>query len=162
MEDDHPKGALLCGEEVIMDVQEFELTVTLDEGQAFVVDFHQEGLMPLAVDEAPPLGEGRGPNPARLLAAAVGHCLTASALFCFRKARLEVTGMRTTVRGRIVRNERGRLRIGRLDVRLEPEVRAEDRPRMGRCLELFEDFCTVTQSVRDGIDVKVEVVTPGD
>jgi hypothetical protein len=28
---------------------------------------------------------------------------------------------------------------------------------MRRCLELFEDFCTVTQSVRGGIDVQVQV-----
>jgi hypothetical protein len=28
---------------------------------------------------------------------------------------------------------------------------------MGRCLEMFEDFCIVGQSVRQGIDVGVEV-----
>ena len=29
---------------------------------------------------------------------------------------------------------------------------------LGRCLEIFEDFCIVTQSVRAGLDVQVEVV----
>jgi hypothetical protein len=28
---------------------------------------------------------------------------------------------------------------------------------MQRCLELFEDFCVVTQSVRAGINVEVDV-----
>jgi organic hydroperoxide reductase OsmC/OhrA len=58
-----------------------------------------------------------------------------------------------------VRNERGRLRIGGLRVRLAPEVTAEQRERMGRCLDLFQDFCLVTESVRDGIAVDVEVET---
>jgi hypothetical protein len=29
---------------------------------------------------------------------------------------------------------------------------------VGRCLDLFEDFCIVTESVRKGIDVQVKVV----
>ena len=31
------------------------------------------------------------------------------------------------------------------------------RSRVERCLELFEDFCVVTQSVRNGIEVDVAV-----
>ena len=57
----------------------------------------------------------------------------------------------------MVRNQRGRLRIGELKVRLAPEVRPEDRERIARCLELFEDFCIVTQSVRQGIAIDVQV-----
>ena len=57
----------------------------------------------------------------------------------------------------MVRNERGRLRIGEIRVRLAPDVAPEQRERMSRCLELFEDFCTVTQSIRQGIAVNVEV-----
>ena len=33
----------------------------------------------------------------------------------------------------------------------------EDTPRLGRCENLFEDFCIVTQSVRRGIPVNVTV-----
>ena len=99
---------------------------------------------------------GRGPNPARLLAA-VGSCLGASLLFCLRKARVDVRQLRTSVEGTIVRNERGRLRIGAIRVRLAPEVAPDQRDRMGRSLELFEDFCTVTQSIRQGIAVNLEV-----
>ena len=69
--------------------------------------------------------------------------------------------LRTRVEGTLVRNDQGRLRIGGIRVRLEPDVAPELRDRMGRCLELFEDFCIVTQSVRDGIDVQVEVTHAG-
>jgi organic hydroperoxide reductase OsmC/OhrA len=101
---------------------------------------------------------GSGPNPARLLAASVGSCLAASLLFCMRKAHVEVEGMRTRVQGTLVRNERGRLRIGGLRVRLEPVLALELHDRVPRCLELFEDFCVVTASVRKGIPVDVDVV----
>jgi len=87
----------------------------------------------------------------------VGSCLSASLLYCLRKSRVEVAELRTKVEGTIVRNERGRLRIGGLRVRLAPEVTQEQRERMGRCLDLFQDFCIVTESVRTGIAVDVEV-----
>jgi len=138
----------------------FALALTLRDGYAFSVDFEQEGIPPLLLDEPAPLGEGEGPNPARLLAAAVGNCLGSSLLFCLRKSRVEVRGLRVAVEGTIVRNERGRFRIGEIGVKLAPNVPPEHHERMGRCLELFEDFCIVTESVRQGIRVDVEVETP--
>jgi hypothetical protein len=41
-------------------------------------------------------------------------------------------------------------------VAIRPEV-AGDRSRLGRCLKLLEDFCVVTDSVRRGLSVAVEV-----
>ncbi len=137
--------------------ERFTVGLTLRDNYAFTVEFDDASVSPIVVDEMPPLGEGNGPNPARLLAAAVGSCLSASLLFCLRKARIEVGELRTSVEGTIVRNERGRLRIGGLRVRLAPELTEEQRERMGRCLDIFQDFCIVTESVRDGIAVDVEV-----
>ena len=57
----------------------------------------------------------------------------------------------------MVRNERGRYRIGQLRVRLAPDVVADPDGRMARCLNLFQDFCIVTESVRHGIPVDVTV-----
>ena len=136
----------------------FSLSITLGDGFAQSVDFGMVGLVPLVVDEPPPLGSGSGPNPARLLAAAVGSCLGASLLFCMRKARVDVRGLATRVTGTLERNERGRLRIGALHVRLEPAVPPDQHDRVPRCLELFEDFCVVTASVRRGVPIHVEVV----
>lgn len=135
----------------------FELRLAREEGFRFTVDFGQDGVPDLVVDEPPPLGEGAGPNPTRLLAAAIGDCLSASLLFCLQKRRVPVEAMQGTVEGTVVRNEAGRLRVGGLRVRLEPTVSAEHRDRIERCLDVFEDFCIVTQSVRSGIDVEVTV-----
>ena len=136
----------------------FTLELSLRDGYVQAVDFGLPGVEPFVVDEPPPLGESRGPNPARVLGAAVGSCLGASLLFCLRKARIDVLGLRSQVTGTTARNERGRLRVQRIDVRLEPFVPADQHERMSRCLEIFEDFCVVTGAVRQGVDVRVEVV----
>ena len=110
----------------------------------------------LVTDEPAPLGDGRGPAPTAMLAAAVGNCLASSFLFCTRKARIEPRGLAVDVRLRMERVE-GRLRIAAMDVHKEPELDEADRARVGRCLELFESFCTVTESVRRGIPVNLLV-----
>jgi uncharacterized OsmC-like protein len=140
-----------------MSERPFDVTLDQDGGYQFTIDFAQPGVAPLVVDESAPLGSGNGPNPARVLAAAVGHCLGASLLFCLNKARVPVDGLSVHVHGEMVRNEKGRLRIGRLSVQLRPEVSRDDQDRLGRCNELFEDFCIVTESVRHGIDVDVAI-----
>lgn len=135
----------------------FEICLERLDGYRFRTDFGSEGVPPLIVDEPPPLGEGTGPNPPRLLAAAVGDCLSASLLFCLGKSRVEVAGVKTRVAGTYRRNERGRLRIAALDVSLHVDVPGSDPAKLGKCLEMFEDFCVVTASVKKGIDVGVKV-----
>ncbi len=137
--------------------ERFSFSMRLDEDYRFVVDFDQAAVPSLLMDEPAPLGAGSGPNASRILAAAVGNCLSASLLFCLRRARVEVHDLRTTVTGTLVRNEAGRLRIGEVQATLAPTIDAQELPRIQRCLELFEDFCVVTQSVRDGITVSVNV-----
>ena len=50
----------------------------------FEIDFG-EGKPSLLGDEGPPLGQGAGPTPVQLLAAAVGNCMADSLLFALRK-----------------------------------------------------------------------------
>lgn len=135
----------------------FTVSLTLDRDYRFSVDFEQPGVPELIVDEPPTLGSGTGPNPVRLLAGAVGNCLGSSLLYCLRKARIDVAGLHIQVQGTTTRDERGRLRVADLQVRLHPAFPVEPPERYQRCLEIFEDFCIVTQSVRNGISVDVSV-----
>ncbi len=145
-----------------METKEFALQLQLEEGYRFAVDFG-DAFPPLVMDEPEPLGRGEGPNAARVLGAAIGNCLGASLLFCLQRAKVEVNGLHVQVDGTLERNERGRFRIATVRVRLLPGIAAGDRERIERCLGIFEDYCIVTQSVRRGIDVHVEVapVAPG-
>lgn len=140
-----------------MSEQAFSVKLDRVDNYRFVVDFGSPELQAVTVDEMPPLGEGSGPNPTRLLGTAIGSCLAASLLFCLGKARINVGEMSAHVTGSLQRNDKGRLRVEKLQVVLSPEMLAPDVARMGRCLEVFEDFCIVTQSVRDGVNVSVTV-----
>lgn len=138
-------------------------TVTLEHLQdyEFKVKFDWENVPDVVLDEPEPLGSRQGPNASRVLAAAVANCLSASLLFCLRKARMEPQGMRTQVTGTLTRNENGRLRIAGLGVRIMLDAGPQPAARLARCTEIFEDFCVVTESVRHGIPVQVEVLDAG-
>ena len=123
----------------------------------FNVEFDVEGVPNLVVDEPKPVGEGVGPNPERLLSAAVGHCLSSSLLYCLHKARVKVRNLETNVKANTWRNEQGHLRVRNIEVQMQLGVQKEDKVRVSRCLKIFENYCTVTQSVRKGIDVNVNV-----
>ena len=134
------------------------ITVTLKQEQdfRFAIDF-AEGIPLLYGDETPPLGGGSGPNPAQLLAAAVGNCMSDSLLFALRKFKQQSEPIRTTVTATIDRNAEKRLRVQNIDVKLTLGVAASSLAHLDRALEQFEEFCTVGQSVRQGIPVTVEV-----
>jgi uncharacterized OsmC-like protein len=135
----------------------FRVEVVQRDHFRFDISFDDERWEPIIADEPEPLGAGAGPNAARLLAGAVGNCLAASLLLCLEKARVSISDLRATVEGTMERNEAGRFRIAGLEVTIVPVVEGEPTKRYDRCLEIFEDFCIVTQSVRDGIDVDVRV-----
>lgn len=138
-------------------VSEFSVAVDQVQDYEFRVKFDKENLGDLITDEPPPLGHDKGPNPTRLLVAAIANCLSASLLFCARKARVELGPIRTVAKVQVVRNENRRLRVGKVEVSIDPNLPESERENAARCLALFEDFCTVTQSVREGINVNVRV-----
>jgi hypothetical protein len=92
----------------------------------------------------------------------VANCLSASLVFCLAgKFKQSIGTLRTRVRAELERNERGRLRIGRLEVTLQLAEAAVQIQHLQRCLEQFEDFCVVTESVRRGFPVAVQVLDAG-
>lgn len=133
------------------------ITVRLARDYEFVAEFNDvPGAPSVMFDEPQPLGGGKAPNAAAMLGAAVGNCLSASLAFCLRKARIEVLDLTAHVKTHVVRNEKGRFRISGIDVELAPSLGRTEAP-IGRYEELFEDFCTVTASVRHGIPVRVSL-----
>ena len=119
----------------------------------------REKIPNLVMDESEevPGGEGEGPKASMLLAAAVGNCLSASLTFCLSKKQVALEGLKTKIRFRRKRNEKGFWRISEINVFLEPEIKDEKNSNYLRCLEIFRNFCIVSTSVEIGIPIKVDV-----
>ncbi len=127
-----------------------------DSGYRFANEF-APGMPVLYADEPPPLGTGTGPSPVQLLAAAVGNCLSASLLFSLKKYKQQPEPISASVQVAEGRNEQNRLRVTQINVKLTLGVVQSQLEHLDRALAQFEDFCTVTASVRQSIPVSVEV-----
>lgn len=122
----------------------------------FQIEFG-EGRPPLLGDENPPLGQGKGPTPVQLLAAAAGNCLSDSLLFALRKFKQAPEPITCEVTAEVGRNAEGRLRVLGMDVVLTLGVEAAALQHLDRVLDQFENFCTVASSVSQGIPMRVSV-----
>ena len=111
----------------------------------------------LVGDEPAPLGAGSGPSPVQLLAAAVGNCLSDSLLFALRKFKQQPEPLQCEVQAQVGRNADGRMRVLQIKAVLTLGVPAHTLQHLDRVLAQFESYCTVTQSVGQGIDVVLEV-----
>lgn len=124
------------------------------ERYRFSVAFVGAPFPAITVDEAPPIGEDRGPNPVQSLAMAVGHCMSSTLFHTLERAHVKSTPIHTTVWARIERNDRQRLRVRQLTVEMETHpVDEADRAGFDHCVEIFPDYCTVSGAVREGIAV---------
>ncbi|MFW9878431.1 MAG: OsmC family protein [Candidatus Thorarchaeota archaeon] len=116
-------------------------------------------------EEHPEEADMVGPNPSRLLALGVLGCLSASFIFCLKKRNFKVDDFTAEAEITIARNEKDFLRIKKIDVNILPIITDPDAlKRAKQCLKsakdgvsFFEQFCIVTQSVRSGIEVNVNL-----
>jgi organic hydroperoxide reductase OsmC/OhrA len=145
-----------------MSEEEGRFTIHLEQIEDYQINvrFDWKQAADLLMDEPAPLGEAAGPNASRLLAAAAANCMTASLLYCLAKDAPPAHSIRTEASCVLVRNEKKRARIGRMEVKLRVSDELAQSARFGRCKDLFEDFCVVSSSIRQGIPISVQVLDP--
>ena len=138
-----------------------EKTITVELRQRsnyqFDIEF-SEGMAQLMSDEPAPLGEGKGPSPVQMLAASVGNCLSDSLFFALAKFKQKPEPIHTTVNALVGRNAEGRMRVLHMDAQIHLGVEASKLEHLDRALEQFQEFCTVTQSVGQGIPIHIRVM----
>ncbi len=139
------------------DTSTFGVTVQQESDYVFRIQFDETAIADLMTDEPAPLGGGNGPNPSRLLVAAVANCMSASLLFALRKYKNQPGPITTKAVATMGRNASGRQRVERIDTHIQLAERAGDHQHIERILAQFEDFCVVTESVRHGVEVAIKV-----
>jgi uncharacterized OsmC-like protein len=142
-------------------MSEAHRAIRLVQQQDYRMAIHWDTSSPAIVaDEPPPLGGGEGPSPSQLLLAAVANCMTDSLLFALRKFKLDAEPLAAEAEAEIGRNAEGRQRVLSIDVRLRLGRVPDDAVKLARVLGQFEQFCTVGQSVAQGITTRVSVRGP--
>ena len=140
-------------------MSEKTITVELRQQADYRFEIHFDDAMPVVTsDEPAPLGTGLGPSPVHLLCAAVGNCLSDSLLFAFRKFKQAPEPIRCVVKAEVGRNPQGRMRVLKIDAKMHLGVTVNQLQQADRVLSQFEEFCTVTQSVGQGIAIHTRVL----
>jgi organic hydroperoxide reductase OsmC/OhrA len=143
------------------DIHSHQVNLRLVTKYRVMAEFPEvSGTPSLLFDEGPPVGDGRGPNAAMVLGAAIGDCLTATLVSCLTRAHVELQALTATVVTHVDRNHAGRFRISGIEVELCPTVPPGGQAGVERCQAVFQDYCTVTESVRQGIPVTVSFPRP--
>lgn len=135
------------------------VTITRQEGYRFLVEFGPQYATMIS-DEPVPVGTDSGPSPEHLLAASIANCLCASLTFACGKYHGDPGELSATVTCSTGRNEKNRMRVTNIEVAITLGNKPDLLPNLERVLASFEDFCTVTESVRHGIPVSVSVSGP--
>ena len=138
------------------------------ERYEFRVRYPGHAYGPTTVDEPGPIGRDAGPDPVHALAAAIGHCLSSTLVSTLERAHIPFRPVETTVRAEVGRNAAGRRRVLALAVEIATAPLEEnDRERFEHCVTIFEDYCTVSGAVRQGVPIRTHVgataaVPPGE
>jgi len=106
-----------------------------------------------------------GPDAATLLGMAVISCLSASFIFCLNKRNLTIDDLEASADISFYKTEKGYQRIENIDVKMKPKTDDPDvLKRIKQCTRemrsgdmFFEETCIITPSVREGINIKVNV-----
>jgi organic hydroperoxide reductase OsmC/OhrA len=99
-----------------------------------------------------------GPNPSRLVGLAVLGCLSSSFIFCLKKRDFTLDNLKAEAEVIIGRNEKGFWRVKKINVNIDVKIDdPETRKRADQCRKMFEQYCLVTQAIREGIDIELKM-----
>ncbi|MCK4896829.1 MAG: OsmC family protein [Candidatus Heimdallarchaeota archaeon] len=138
---------------------EYELNMVKLDDYKFIVDFNEDSIADLLMDESEdvPGGKGKGPTASMLLAASIGNCLSASLYFCLTKKKNKVNELKTKVIIFRERNKEGFWKISVANVIITPDIENAEDSSVQQCIEIFRKYCVVSSSIEEGIKINVTI-----
>jgi uncharacterized OsmC-like protein len=132
-----------------------EVSISLEEEMIFKCDFGQVKMKDLFIDEQHKKSQEKiGPNPSKLLALSLLGCMSASFAFCLQKRDFSLSDFKGKALIKSKRNAKGFWRIKEIKLELYPKIDTPKmRERADQCQKFFEQFCIISESIRDGIEI---------
>ena len=99
-----------------------------------------------------------GTSPTKLLALSVLGCLSLSFSFCLQKENFSLSEFDGKAEVIIMRNDKGFWRVKKINVEMIPKIDTpEMRKRADQCRKFFEQYCIISESLRSGFEVNVNL-----
>jgi len=133
--------------------------IKLEEEMTYKCDFGKIDIADLFIDETHKKStEKIGPNPSKLLALSVLSCLAASFTFCLKKKNFTLQDLDGTAEVIIKRNEKGFWRVKEINIKINPKIdNPKMRKRANQCRKFFEHYCIISESLKEGIGVNLNL-----
>ncbi len=134
-----------------------EVGIKLEDEMIFKCDLGQIQMNDLFIDEYHKRSINKiGPNPSKLLALSVLACLASSFTFCVQKNNFSLSDIEGKAIITSKRNEKGFWRLKKIDIILNPKIdNPQMRKRADQCQKNFEQFCVISESIREGFDINI-------
>ncbi|MFX0027248.1 MAG: OsmC family protein [Candidatus Hermodarchaeota archaeon] len=141
------------------EVMKTKVGLSLEEKMIFKCDLGEMKVKDCYIDETHKEEvDMLGPNPSRMLGMAILGCLSASFIFCLKKREFSLEDLKAEAEVTVARNEKGFWRVKKIDVDINAKIDNPDvRKRADQCKKMFEQYCIVTQAVREGIAIAVNL-----
>ncbi len=99
-----------------------------------------------------------GSSPVKLLGLSILSCLAASFEFCIEKKNISLSDLEGRAEVTVARNSKNFWRLKKIDVEIVPKI---DNPellkRIDQCKKLFEQYCIISESLKKGIEINVNL-----
>ena len=109
-------------------------------------------------------GTDLGPSSVEYLLIGIGGCLATTFAYCLQKRSVDITKLDIIVDGKLAHVEpKKRLRLVNVDVTIRylPQKNTSLK-KINMCIEEFEEFCIVSQSIQNGFPINVECINNQD
>ncbi|MFX1377321.1 MAG: OsmC family protein [Promethearchaeota archaeon] len=136
-----------------------KVSLNQEEEMIFKCDLGNPKIDNLYIDEQnKPEQKKKGTSPVKLLALSVLGCLTASYSFCLKKQGFSISGLKGKAEVIIARGDKGFWRVKKIDIEMIPKIDTpEMRKRADQCKKFFEQYCIISESLRTGFEVNVNL-----
>lgn len=134
------------------------LKITLDYSEKLHFTASARNFEDIHVDEPESFhGSNLGPSSVEYILIGIGGCLGSSLIYCLQKKKVQVDELSLIVEG-IIKHVGPKMHLKLIEINVEINFKAKKTfsQEVENCLNVFQDYCVVTNSLLNGIPINVK------